>query len=349
MALRATLAAGAAAVAGMFLPATLSACVMALAVTCAMVPPSDWTSLTMATVWALVAAAGAQLAGPQQGALGVVVGAAAVGASLTRGVIGPARWAALACGTVGALTAGLIGKALTTDALAAWPDGLRALAGGAVGGLVVGVSGVGRLIARAREPSRSDAALPDAGLAGLADQSELGQLLSRAAVAHRDALAALGDEAPAARAAADDMVLQMTRFGRRWRDLELEAASSRPDELNARLQLVGRKLEASVDPLARLELGRAREALSAQLGYLDEIRNGRERAMARLEHQVAALERLRLAALRHRSADAGRLGAELQPMVDELSQAGGELDVAAEALSEATADMTVAGLLPARS
>ena len=82
--------------------------------------------------------------------------------------------------------------------------------------------------------------------------------------------------------------------------------------------------------------------MSAQLAYLEEIAGGRERAVARLEHQVATLERLRWAALRHRSADAGRLGAELAPVVEELAQAGGDFDIAAEALSEAT----VAGALP---
>ena len=58
---------------------------------------------------------------------------------------------------------------------------------------------------------------------------------------------------------------------------------------------------------------------------------------------MATLERLRWAALRHRSADAARLGAELQPVVEELAQAGGDFDIAAEALTEAT----VAGALPA--
>ena len=50
--------------------------------------------------------------------------------------------------------------------------------------------------------------------------------------------------------------------------------------------------------------------------------------MARLTHQVATLERLRLAAVRHRSVDAARLGAELQPVVEELSEAGGDFDFA---------------------
>src|SRR2546423_273407 len=120
---------------------------------------------------------------------------------------------------------------------------------------------------------------------------------------------AIGGEAPAARAAADDLVGKMTRFGTRWRELESEASRSLPGDLRERLQLVGRRLETSSDPLARAELARAREALSAQLAYLEEIHSGRERAVARLEHQVATLERLRLAALRHRPAHSARMGA----------------------------------------
>jgi hypothetical protein len=94
-----------------------------------------------------------------------------------------------------------------------------------------------------------------------------------------------------------------------------------------------------------VELTRAAEALKAQVAYLDEIANGRERAVARLTHQVATLERLRLAALRHRSADVARMGAELAPVVEELAQVGGDFDIAAEALAEAT----VAGALQAPS
>jgi hypothetical protein len=164
-------------------------------------------------------------------------------------------------------------------------------------------------------------------------------------VAYREAVEAIGDEVPAARTAADEMVRKMTRFGRRWRELEAEASRSLPAQLHERLLLVGRKLESTHDPLTRVELTRAAEALKAQVAYLDEIANGRERAVARLTHQVATLERLRLAALRHRSADVARMGAELAPVVEELAQVGGDFDIAAEALAEAT----VAGALQAPS
>jgi hypothetical protein len=329
---RATLAAGAAAVAGLFLPASLAAAVMALAVGCAVVPPTSWASASTAIVWALAAAAGGRIGGQ----VGHAIEGAAMGGMLARGVHGPVRLVAAALGTLGALTAAMVARAFAaTEILGALPNGVQALVAGATGGLIVGVSSIGRHIALIRRPAEDE-------LKAMADDSELGRLLGRAAAAYRDAVEAMGGEAPAARAAADDMLGKMTRFGKRWRELEAEAARSLPEELRARLLLVGRRLETSNDPLARAELARAREAMSAQLAYLEEIANGRERAVARLEHQVATLERLRLAALRHRSADASRLGAELQPVVDELAEAGGDYDIATEALTEAT----VAGALP---
>jgi hypothetical protein len=128
----------------------------------------------------------------------------------------------------------------------------------------------------------------------------------------------------------------MARFGHTWRAVEQETARSRPDELALRLAEVGARLAATGDPVARAEFERAREALTAQIDYLAEIARGRERAVARLTHQVATLERLRLAAVHHRSVDAARLGAELQPVVDELTAAGGEMDLQAEVLRDAT-------------
>ncbi|MGZ5207320.1 MAG: hypothetical protein ACXWCI_20565 [Caldimonas sp.] len=308
---------------------------MALAIGCAVVPPTSLASGSTALLWALAAAAGGKIGG----GVGNAIAGVAIGGSLARGLQGPSKMVAMLVGTVGAMTAALIGRAFAlTDVLAALPNGVATLIAGATGGLVVGVSSVGRHVAMLRAPLEHE-------LLAMADDSELGRLLGRAASAYRDAIQAIGSEAPAAREAADELVGKMTRFGKRWRELEAEASRSAPGDLKERLQLVGRRLEASNDPLARAELARAREALAVQLAYVEEIANGRERAVARLEHQVATLERLRWAALRHRSADAARLGAELQPVIEELAQAGGDFDIASEALTEAT----VAGALPAAS
>jgi hypothetical protein len=349
---RATLAAGAAAVAGLFLPAAVAAALLAFAVTAAIIPPTNLRDGLVTLAWALATGAGVRLGGPFGQAL-VAIG---VGGSLARGISGLGQALAAGCGAVGALTAGLVTRALAaTGALDVLPTGIATLASGATAGLIVGVSSIGRQLVLPRRAIESE-------LAALADGSELGQLLGRAARAYREAVQAMGDDAPAARAAADELVRKMTRMGRRWQELEAQAAHTLPADLHERLTLVGRRIEATSDPLARIELGRTREALAAQLTSLDEIRGGRERVAARLEHQVATLERLRLAALRQRSADVGRLGAELQPVVDELTQAGGDLDIAAEALTEATvagalSDKTaealgeapVAGVLPARA
>ncbi|HXU67741.1 MAG TPA: hypothetical protein VN947_00355 [Polyangia bacterium] len=330
---RATLAAGAAAVAGLFLPASLAAALMALAVGVAVVPPTNLASGATALMWALAAAAGGKIGG----GVGNAIAGVAIGGSVARGLPGRSRMVAMLVGTVGAMTAALVGRAFAlTDALAALPNGIATLVTGATGGFIVGVSSIGRHLALAHAPLEHE-------LTGMADDSELGRLLGRAAAAYRDAIKAIGGEAPAARAAADELVGKMTRFGRRWRELELEAARVNPADLKERLQLVGARLESTHDPLARAELARAREAVATQLAYVEEIAGGRERALARLEHQVATLERLRWAALRVRSADAARLGAELAPVVEELTEAGGDFDIAAEALSEAT----VAGALPA--
>jgi hypothetical protein len=333
--LRAALAGGAAAIFGMFLPASWAAAVAALAIALAAVPPASCVSLAWAVLWAAAAGASVELGGIPGGMLGT----AAFGANLARGMSGPRRWAAAGTGALGAATAALIARGFDlSGALGGLPSGIAALVAGTTGGLVLGLSTIGREIVTMSAPLESE-------LAALAGSSEIGQLLGRAARAYRDAIMALGDEAPAARTAADELVRKMARFGRRWRELENEAARTLPAEVDERLALLGRRLQDTQDPLARAELARTREVLAAQRADLDEIASGRERAAARLMHQVATLERLRLAALRHRSADAARLGAELQPVLDELTQAGGDLDIAAEALTEATA----VAALPARA
>jgi hypothetical protein len=270
------------------------------------------------------------------GLLGLLLGAGAVGGSLGRGVHGARRWVAGGFGMLGALGAVMVWRAFDrTGALAFLPSGLEALFAGAAGGLMVGVSSLGRHLEVAQLG-------PHEALKALAPEGELGQLLHRAASAYEDAVQAMGSSAPEARAAAEDLIGRMARFGQHWREVEKEAARTPHESLQERVAQLDLRLAACSDPVAHAEFARAREALAAQLDSLTEIARGRERAVARLTHQVAMLERLRLAALRHRSVDASRMGAELQPVVEELSQAGTDLDIASEALSEAT----IAAALP---
>src|SRR6478736_7125858 len=172
---RAALAGGAAAVAGVFLPAWAGAALMVLALGLGVAIPQGKTSAALAVLLACAAGAAVQMGGP----LGATVGALALGASLARGVEG--RWRqllAVGMGAVGAATAGLIGRAIgDSAALAFLPSGIEALAAGVAGGFVVGVSSIARHVDRL--PPRAEGELE-----ALDGQGELGQLLLRAAGAY---------------------------------------------------------------------------------------------------------------------------------------------------------------------
>ena len=330
---RATLAAGAAAVAGMFLPGSLAVGADGAGGRLRRGATDELGVGGDGDAWAVAVAAGTKLGG----GTGHAIASVAIGGSLARGLRGSSwLWAALV-GTVGAMTAALIGRAFAlTEVLAALPNGVATLVAGATGGLVVGVSSVGRHLALMRAPLEHE-------LRTMADDSELGRLLGRAASAYRDAIQAMGGAAPEARAAADELVGKMTRFGRRWRELEAEASGSLPEDLKERRLLVGRRLEAStIHWRAPSWRGRARRCRCSWPTSRRSPAGASER-VARLEHQVATLERLRWAALRHRSADAARLGAELQPVVEELAQAGGDFDIASEALDRGDRRRRAAG------
>jgi hypothetical protein len=142
------------------------------------------------------------------------------------------------------------------------------------------------------------------------------------------------DEHPQARTTAEQLVKKIARFGKKWQDIEAQAHKSDRQKLDEKIAELSARKEASSDDGVRSEYERALGALREQLTSLDEIAKGRERAVARLHHQVATLDRLRLAALRHRSVGAAKFGEELKTVVDDLIQAGQELDTAAEVLAE---------------
>jgi len=327
---RSALAAGAVSVVGMFVPGPIATALMAGAVGLAVAVPRT----AMASMWALWWACAAGAAQVFPAPLSSLLSSLAIGVGMVRGLEDVSTGTRIVAGTlgaVGAATGFLITRAFAiTEVLHALPNGLEALTSGVAFGLAVGVSSVGRHLRREAE------APLELELAGLSNETEIGQLLGRAAQAYRDTLHAVGSEAPLALSAASDMVIKMTKFGKRWREVELEAARTKPDDLRAQLEKLQLRMTASDDPTVRAEFERAHQAVSTQLAYLDEIGRGRERAVARLTHQVATLERLRLAAVHHRSADAARLGTELQPVIDELTDAGQEMDLAAEALTETT-------------
>jgi hypothetical protein len=247
---------------------------------------------------------------------------------------GPGRWQALVTMLLGTLLG--IGAQLLPDTMEMhglllnqplWMS--NAVAGGCVG-LLVGASTIARHLVVKVNPVDSDLR----GLLPAADaHDELTKLVRQALETYQEAADSL-EEHPAARTAAEQLVKKIGRFGKRWQDIETQAQKSNRAQLTERKTNLEARAAATTDENVRSEYVRALSAIGEQLAYLDDIAKGRERAIARLHHQVATLERLRLAAVRHRSVGAAKLGEELKAVVDDLNQAGQDLDTAAEVLAE---------------
>lgn len=165
-----------------------------------------------------------------------------------------------------------------------------------------------------------------------AADSEIAQLVRRAVGASREAREALGSDGGAACQAAAGLADRIDRFARRWHVIEREVGRTDRAALAARIAELAERAHAASDEVVRTEYLRAERALRQQLDDLDGIRRCHDRAVARLHHHVAVLERLRLAALHRRSAEVGGAGDDLHPLVEEIAAATLELDTSAEVL-----------------
>jgi NADH dehydrogenase/NADH:ubiquinone oxidoreductase subunit G len=130
------------------------------------------------------------------------------------------------------------------------------------------------------------------------------------------------------------VVLDLLALAERWQSVEREANRTSAENLTRRLQEISDRMTATSDEVARRQYAQARDALGAQLGYLRDISRTRERVVARIHNHLAALERLHLAVLNHRGADAAKLFDEVVPMLDAIDEMGQEMDFASEAMSE---------------
>jgi hypothetical protein len=299
----------------------------------AVVPPRSLRSLATAGALA-AAAAGAALIRP--GSLwGLSAAAALLGMMYARE--SRPGWrsrllAALSGGAAAALGVAVLYRLQQGEIFADLSLGVERLGAGAVLGLFAGLGAIGRevqwLPAKIEQGQEVKAALlPEAS-------GELGTLLGRANQAFTEARAALGSRDGEVAHAAADLMSKIERFARRWQDLDAELARTDPAALAERLAGIRARATATQDEVARAEYASAEAALTKQVEYLGGIERGRERALARLHHQVAVLERLRFAALHRRAVAANQAGEELQPLVEELVAAGRDLDCEAEAIAE---------------
>jgi hypothetical protein len=209
---------------------------------------------------------------------------------------------------------------------------------GAAFGFVAGtIAALGRqVVIRRRDPIEQAYEAAKPGLHG-----ELGETVDRAITTRRRTSQVLAHRPAEERApiqgAVDELVRKVIDVAARFREVDRDSEADSADALCSRVDALAKKMEETQDAVSRAHYKAAREALLAQLGHLRDIALSRERALARLASYQATLDRLCLAAVHHRSADAERFAAEMRPIMEQLATAGRDIEFDAHGVSETTA------------
>jgi hypothetical protein len=196
----------------------------------------------------------------------------------------------------------------------ATPALLAAGATGAVVGLFVGLSSVAAHLALASDPveARCEELLPQ--LSG-----DFHTLAQRALTTYRQcgqSLAQLPRE-PAREELArtlSRMTQEAVELASEWAGVEAQLEERAQTELRAEREELLRAAQASTDTVARRQLESAAASLGEEVERLGELKQRRERILARLRAQVAQLDRARVALLSLRSGHAQLKAAELSAL-----------------------------------
>ena len=135
------------------------------------------------------------------------------------------------------------------------------------------------------------------------------------------------DAADAGRNLLRDGVLKTLEVAANSADVKLVGATD--DELAKRMLDLDQRIAAATDAEVRTQYTAARAGLDDQKRYRDNIRQGRERLVARMHNHVAALEKFQLAATGLVVARVA--SSSVDPQLEELSN---EVAVSCEALAE---------------
>ncbi|HEX8702038.1 MAG TPA: hypothetical protein VF815_24625 [Myxococcaceae bacterium] len=194
------------------------------------------------------------------------------------------------------------------------PALLAAGATGAVVGLFVGLSSVAAHLALASDPveARCEELLPQ--LSG-----DFHTLAQRALTTYRQcgqSLAQLPRE-PAREELArtlSRMTQEAVELASEWAGVDAQLEERAQTELRAEREELLRAAQASTDAVARRQLESAAASLGEEVERLGELKQRRERILARLRAQVAQLDRARVALLSLRSGHAQLKAAELSAL-----------------------------------
>lgn len=260
----------------------------------------------MAPSWPMLAgvasvlALGLSIGGPRgwKGALGV--GLAAVTALV-------AMWCAL--------------RIEGADQTARWPLWVKHLTGAAAMGMVGVLAMLPRHIKIAMDPVKTALANLPKNL-----DAEVQNLCDRSVAIWNTTKDRLADTDPGKNLVKDG-VLKTLEVAAKSADVKLTGANDA--ELAARMEELDKRIAVATDAEVKAQYTAARAALDDQHRYRAQIRQGRERVIARMHNHVAALEKFQLAATGLEASRVASSGPTKQ--LDELSEA---VAASGEALAE---------------
>lgn len=263
---------------------------------------------------ASVLALGLSIGGPRgwKGALGV--GLAAVTALV-------AMWCAL--------------RIEGADQTAKWPLWVKHVTGAAAMGMVSVLAMIPRHLKLAMDPVKTALANLPKGL-----DAEVQNLCDRSVAIWNSTKDRLADNDPGKNLVRDG-VLKTLEVAMKSAEVKLTGAND--TELAARMEELDKRIAAATDAEVKSQYTAARAALDDQRRYRAQIRQGRERVVARMHNHVAALEKFQLAATGLEASRVAASGATKQ--LDELSQ---EVAASGEALAEVELGVPAAAIAEAK-
>jgi DNA-binding transcriptional ArsR family regulator len=205
------------------------------------------------------------------------------------------------------------------------------------GGLFALVASLGLVPAQLVRGARDPVARALADLEpGLADEERV--LADRAIAAHARIEAGLSADrsqpARDLRATITALAVQVIELGGRARALRRELEAATGEDLRLRANGLLRAAKVTDDELARADFARAAQAAASLRDRLRALRAAKDRAQARLEVHVSALEETALCLATRRASVAAHDAAALAPLTDRLRETGVGLDAEALALEE---------------
>jgi hypothetical protein len=141
------------------------------------------------------------------------------------------------------------------------------------------------------------------------------------------------EEGDANLAILEEAVLRLMETAKTWSDATPETNSTNAAKLAERMESLQQRIADADDPVVIKQYQQAHTALAEQLKYISGINSNRERVLARMHNYLAGMERLRLAVVNLKSANATRESVDLSTIVESLEELGQDIEACSSAVN----------------